>query len=152
MKTIYAAFERVENAKSAVGRVKKESWNQAGLMVISPGTESMTENDANQFEFGNEHFLETPYSRKISEWPALQDNEINGIGKVKMAVNLKPEAVRKESQEPIMMNKELIADGLKKNKVIAIIEADDEIISKIETILESEGADITIFEENREEL
>lgn len=151
MKKIYAAFERVENAKAAVGRVKKESWNRAGLVIIFPG-ESIADPDNNRFEFGNEYFLDTPYSRKISEWPALQDKEIDGIGKVRMAVSFKPDTSPDISEDSLTINKELIASSLKKNKVVAIIESDDEIVSKIESILESEGAEITIFGENREEL
>lgn len=151
MKEIYAAFERVENAKAAVGRVKKESWNRAGLVVIFPG-ESMDKTDDKRFEFGNESFLDTPYSKKNSQWPALQDKEIDEIGKVKMAVSFKPDTSTEIITDYGSMNKELIASGIKKNKVVVIIEADDEIVSQIETILESEGGEITIFEEKREEL
>ncbi len=151
MKKIYAAFQRIENAKAAVGRVKKESWNQAGLTVIFPG-EPMVKTDDNRFEFGDEYFLDSLHSRKRSEWPALQDKEIDGIGKVKMAVSYKPDNSSPLREDPDGMNRELIASGLKKSKVMVIIEADDEISSKITAILESEGAEITIFEEKREEL
>lgn len=143
MKRIYAAFERVENAKAAVGRVKKESWNRAGITVILPGKTDV-KTDEHRYEFGDEHFLDTPYSRETSEWPALQDREVDGIGKVKMAVNYQPYSV--EANEEVEVNKEIVAEGLKKNEVVAIIEADDEIVSKIETILESEGAEFTTSE------
>ncbi len=144
MKRIYAAFERVENARAAVGRVKKESWNRAGLVVILPG-EPITAND-NHYEFGDEHFLDTPYSRKNTVWPVLQDKEVDGIGIVKIAVSLKPDADSSLSEESVVTNKEIIAEDLKNNKVITIIEAEDEIVSQIEIILESEGAEITIID------
>lgn len=151
MKKIYAAFKRVGNAKAAVGRVKKESWNRADLVIIFPG-EPTVKTDNNRFEFGNEYFLDSPHSGKASEWPSLQDKEIDGIGKVKIAVSYKPDNNPDLSEDSAGMNKELIASDLKKNKVVAIIEADDELVSKIETILDSEGAEITIFGEKREEL
>jgi hypothetical protein len=143
MKKIYAAFERVENAKAAVGRVKKECWNRAGLSVIVP-EKLQANNDEHRYEFGHEHFLDTPYSREKSNWPALNDHEFDGIGKVKMAANHKPYSG--EASEGVTINKDLVIDGLKKNKVVALIETEDEIVSKIETILESEGADYTIFD------
>lgn len=142
MKKIYAAFERVENAKAAVGRIKKECWNRAGLSVIVP-EKLNANNEENRYEFGHEHFLDTPYSLEYSEWPALQEREFDGVGKVKMGVNHKP--FSGEASEEVKINKELVIDGLKKNKVVTLIETEDELTSKIETILESEGADYTIF-------
>ena len=146
MKKIYAAFERVENAKAAVGRVKKECWNRAGLSVILP--EKLEANEANneehRYEFGQEHFLDTPYSQEKSDWPALHEHEFDGIGKVKMAANHKPYSG--EASEGVTIRKELVVDGLKKNKIVVLIETEDEMISKIETILESEGADYTIYD------
>jgi hypothetical protein len=142
MKKIYAAFERVENAKAAVGRIKKESWNRAGLSVILP-EKLNANNEEDRYEFGHEHFLDTPYSHEHSEWPALQERELNGVGKVKMGANHKP--FSGEASEEVKISKELVIEGLKKNKVVALIETEDELASKIETILESEGAEYTIF-------
>lgn len=143
MKKIYAAFERVENAKAAVGRIKKETWNRAGMSVILPEKRNLN-NEEHSFEFGHEHFLDTPYSQENSDWPALHEHEFDGIGKVKMAVNHKPYSG--EVSEGVKISKELVIDGLKKNKVVALIETEDEIVSKIEKILESEGADYTIYD------
>ncbi len=151
MRTIYAVFERVENVKAAVGRVKKESWNQADFMMIFP-EKPLVKVDAGDFEFGDEHFLDSPDSPKTSQWPALQEHEIEGIGKVKMAISFMPELRPDIRSKLTVMNKELIAAGLKNNKIAVIIDANDEIVSKIETILESEGAEITISGEKREEL
>lgn len=149
MKKIYAFFERIENAKAAAGRIKKEGWNRSDVVVIFPGETS--ESNGDKFEFGDEHFLDSPMVRKISPWPVLQDQELEGVGKVKMAASFKPDA-----PDPTVatteINKELVAAGLQKNKVVAIIEADDEIIPRIETILESEGGEITFFTEKREEM
>lgn len=147
MKTIYAAFERVENVKAALGRVKKESWNQADFMLIFPEKPPVKDD---HFEFGDEHFLDTPGFPDTSQWPALQEREIEGIGKVKTAISFKPDFGFNPRSESTLINKELIADGLRKNKITAIIDVDDEIVSKIETILESEGAEITIFEKRKE--
>lgn len=151
MKTIYAVFERVENAKAAVGRSKKESWNQADFMVIFPENPSAKLGE-DRFEFGEELFLDSPDSPNTPQWPALQEQEIEGIGRVKMAISYKPDLSPNRRAESTSMNKELIIDALKKNKIMTIIEADDGIVSQIGTILESEGAEITIFDEKQEEL
>lgn len=150
MRTIYATFGRIGNAKAAVGRVKKESWNRADFTIISPGTPLAT-TDADLFEFGAEAFLDYPESSEIYQWPALQEYEIDGIGKVKMAVSFKPDLGQK-SDLLNAIDKELIIAGLKENKITAIIGVDDEIAPKIETILKSEGANITFSEKMREEL
>lgn len=151
MKTIYATFERVENVKAAIGRSKKESWNQADFMLIFPEKPSVKVDDG-YFEFGDEHFIGSPDSPDNFQWPTLQEHEIEGIGKVKMAISFNPELSPNSRNELTSINKELIADGLLKNKITAIIDADAEIASKIETILESEGGEITIFGEKRQEL
>lgn len=152
MKTIYAVFERVENAKAAVGRCKKESWNQADFVVILPEKPSSKKIGDDRFEFGEELFLNSPDSPNTFQWPALQEQEIEGIGRVKMAISFKPDYSLNTRAESTLINKDLIVDGLKKNKIMTLIEADDAIVSQIETILESEGAEITIFDEKREEL
>ena len=150
MRTIYATFERIENAKAAVGRAKKESWDQAVFTIISPG-KPLVNDDANLFEFGDEAFLDHPELPDGFQWPALQEHEIDGIGRVKMAVSFKPGPGQK-LRDQSKINRELIKAGLKENKITAIIEADEEIVPKIEMILMSEGAEITLFEEMREEL
>lgn len=150
MKRIYAAFERVENVKAAVGRAKKESWNRADFMLIFPEKPPVQED---RFEFGNEHFLDSPVFPDISQWPALQEREIEGIGKVKTAISFKPDrGFELRDGSTLNLNYKLITDDLKKNKITAIIDADDEIVSKIETILESEGAEIRIFDAKRQDL
>ena len=149
MKTIYATFERIENAKAAIGRGKKESWNQAHFMIIFPEIPPVEED---RFEFGAEHFLGPPDSADFYQWPALREHEIEGIGQVKMAISFKPEPGLNVRNQPTLMDKELIADGLKKNKITVLIEVEDEIVPKMETILASEGAGITIFGGKREEL
>lgn len=146
MKRVFATFERIENAKAAVGRVKKEAWNQADFAIIISGESAFNVSGDDRFEFGDEHFLDSPYSRNYSKWPSLQDKEIEGIGRVKMAVSFKQHTGSDLSEETVMIDKELAADNLKKKKVIAIIETEDDIIPKIETILESEGAEVIIFE------
>ena len=148
MKRIYAAFERIENVKAAVGRAKKESWNRADFMLIFPEKPPIRED---RFEFGNEHFLDSPDFPDTFQWPALQEREIEGIGKVKTAISFKPD-LGFDLRDGSTLNNELIADGLKKDKITAIIDTDDEIVSKIETILESEGAEIRIFDAKRQEL
>lgn len=149
MKRIYAAFERIENVKAALGRAKKESWNRADFMLIFPEKPLVKED---RFEFGNEHFLDSPDFPDTSQWPALQEREIEGIGKVKTAISFKPDLGFDLRNESTLINKELIVDGLKNDKITAIIDADDEIVSRIETILESEGAEIRIFDAKRQEL
>ena len=148
MKRIYAAFERIENVKAAVGRAKKESWNRADFMLIFPEKPPVQEDS---FEFGNEHFLDSPDFPDASQWPALQEREIEGVGKVKTAISFKPD-LGFDLRDGSTLNNKLIADDLKKNKITAIIDADDEIVSKIETILESEGAEIRIFDAKRQDL
>lgn len=145
MKRIYAAFERIENAKAAVGRIKKETWNQADLAIILSEETTVNSGD-NRFEFGDEHFLDSPYSRNYSKWPSLQDKEIDGIGRVKMAISFKPHTGPDSREVTDIIDKELLADNLKKNKIMAIIETEDDITPKIETILESEGAEVKIFD------
>lgn len=150
MRTIYATFKRIGNAKAAVGRAKKESWDRANFTIISPWT-PLANTDADLFEFGAEAFLDYPESFEIHQWPALQEHEIDGIGKVKMAVDFKLDLGQKAMDSLNLIDKELIIAGLKDNKITAIIEAEDEIVPKIETILKSEGAEITLFEEMRED-
>lgn len=151
MKTIYAAFERVANVKAAIGRSKKETWNQADYWVIFPEKPSLEVGDE-YFEFGDEHFIDSPDLPRTSQWPALQEHELEGIGKVKMAISLKFDPSPDRRNVATLINRELIADGLRNNKITAIIDAGDEAVPKIKTIFESEGGEITIFDEKREEI
>ncbi len=150
MARIYASFERLENAKAAVGRIKKAGWNRADIVVLTSGEPEVAPDTA-RYEFADEHFLDSPVIRRETQWPVLKEQEIDGLGKVYLAANIRPDEVDRHQQLPAV-NLELTARDLKKNKVVAIMEVDAELSGKVKTILQSEGAEITFFAEKREEL
>ncbi|NLY75616.1 MAG: hypothetical protein GX075_09960 [Firmicutes bacterium] len=150
MPRIYASFERLENAKAAVGRIKKASWNRAEIVVLA-SSEPGVDPGAARYEFADEHFLDSPVTRRETQWPVLKEQEIEGLGKVFLAASFRPDDVNRYNHWPAV-NPELTAADLKKNRVVAIMEVAAELSGKIKTILQSEGAEITFFAEKREEL
>ena len=81
--------------------------------------------------------MNTPSPHKVFPWPSMEDKEIEGIGKVKIASIL-----RKDNFDFNSINKELVSVSLKKNRVVIIIGGNDEVLARIQPILGSEGAEV----------
>ena len=59
-KLLIGAFENVSDAKNALGRIKKATWNRADLALIVPRKSSPDVVQGIDFELASESFLDLP--------------------------------------------------------------------------------------------
>ncbi len=139
---LYGIFSNIDDAKQALGNIKKESLNLADLTVIfADDSEAFERKRDSKFEFGNENFGEqTP---KINRsWPGLQSQNLFGIGKIQIGSSQyhKGEDSQKQKLHLDESDLAIIGPQVKANKVAAIIESEVDLLPKLRFILESSGA------------
>lgn len=130
---ILGVFSNIDDAKNAFGQIKKATWNQVELAVVFGDSVNRQED---YMELAVEGFIETsPTPQKI--WPGVQEKFIEGLGQF---------YVGESPQHPIDLNNKDTLDFIKRETsnqhIIGIIDAEPEVISKIQLIMESNGGEI----------
>lgn len=147
---IYGIFSNVNDAKQAFGSIKKTSFNQADLTIVfADNQEKHDTQGGGNYEFAVEHFRESfqDIAQKYNNtWPGVQTKDLAGIGKIqigssniqKMAGIIEHNDVVKPSGDDL----EIVTAQVKAKRIVAIIEAESELIPQVRLILESNGAEI----------
>lgn len=150
---LFGVFSSIDDAKNALGQIKKESWNQTEFIVIvgDPDTIRAKENKAH-FEMAVENFLNGNHpesERRINHiWPGLKEMELTGVGTVNVGYieaaegNNEPMLDQKLSETDIQVVKREIST----NKIVALIEVDEQFLPKLRLIMDTNGAEL--IEEN----
>ncbi len=142
---IFGFFANIDDAKSAIGSIKKENFNQAELTVIfAEDNQNKKANNSANYEFATESFLQSSPDRSIINWPGIKKQKIAGVGEIQIGLNKTIDSFD-NTQISIGMNGEdlsIVQQGLKENKVITIIEAEPNILSRAKAVLERHGAEI----------
>jgi hypothetical protein len=142
---IYGIFSNIDDAKQALGSIKKELLNLADLTIIfSDDQEPHVSRRRNNFEFATEYFIESS-QRSTLIWPGLKEEDLSGVGKIQIGSNHSSELNSSPSSQISNLADEdlgIIEREIKTNKVVAIIEAEPELLPKLRLILESNGAEI----------
>jgi hypothetical protein len=138
---IYGIFSNIDDAKQALGNIKKESLNLADLTVVfadNSGTLDRKKRESD-FEFADDYGETTQMNRS---WPGLQSQNLYGIGKIQIGSSQYQQS--ETSPKPLQCLDEndlaIIGPQLKANRVAAIIESDIDLLPKLRFILESNGA------------
>lgn len=147
---IYGIFSNVDDAKQAFGRIKKASLNQADLTIVfADNRENHVTKGNNNYEFAAENFgesLKDTAHTRTSIWPGLQTENLSGIGKIQIgSSNNQKIADSVDHDRAIQLvgdDLAIIAQQVKANKVVTIIEAEAELVPQVRLILESNGAEI----------
>jgi hypothetical protein len=148
---IYGIFSNVNDAKQAFGSIKKTSFNQADLTIIFADNQEKhdTQGGGGNYEFAVEYFRESvqDIARKYNNtWPGIQTKDLAGIGKIqigssniqKMTGIIEHDGIVKPSGDDL----EIVAEQVKAKRIVAIIEAESELVPQVRLILESNGAEI----------
>lgn len=149
---IYSVFSNVDDAKQALGSIKKASLNQADLTVVfAEDQENPEMQDKNNYEFGAEHFG-SPFRdaadtfKHNNVWPGLQTEKLAGVGKIHIgSSNIRTISGFMDHDHPIGLagdDLDVITKQVKANKVVAVIDAEVELIPRVRLILETHGAEI----------
>jgi len=146
---LFGVFNSVGDAKNALGLIKKESWNQAELMVImgEPELNRVKENNPD-FEAADANFLanNSPIAdRQINQiWPGLKDVKLAGVGTVKIGYNAQAEANNEFAlnQKLSETDLKLVGQEIASKKIIAYIEIEEQFLPKLKLIMAANGAEL----------
>lgn len=152
---LFGVFNSVDDAKNVLGLIKKESWNQAELMVIMGERAGADHNGAKKsnpnFEAAAENFLtnNSPASaRQINHiWPGLKDVEIAGIGIVKIGYSAPAEAnnesiINQKLGELNEIDIKAVEREIAAKKIVAYLEIEEQFLPKLRLIMASNGAEL----------
>lgn len=133
MRRIVGVFSNVNDARNALGRIKKESWNRAEISVLikQPSPET-------SYEFGEDFSRQQRQRRKVM-WSGLKQEFIDGVGMVQIGST---NGQRRQDHYAFLKK---ITGAVPYNldqKIVGIIEVEDDLVESIYTILNSKGADI----------
>lgn len=139
---IVITFNNIDDAKSAFGQIKKESWNQANFAVVFAEI-SKTSGDF-EYEFAGENFIGEPTARQ-EVWPGVRETELSGIGKVYLGTDFENSLIINE-----IAGRPDLQRQLQEQKIIAVLEVDAKIKERVETVLANNGAEfispeVTVF-------
>jgi hypothetical protein len=146
---LLGVFNSIDDAKHALGQIKKESWNQAEFVVI------VGEPDGNRRKEGNNHFemaVENFITGKPPEtgrwinhiWPGLKEVELAGVG----TVNVGYSAIAEEIPEPSWDRRfsetdiQVMEREISANKIVALIEVEEQFLPKLRLIMDTNGAEL----------
>jgi len=132
---IYGVFQQIEDARSALGQVKKASWNRAWVSVIYP--ESKEADPGNlRWETAAEGFIGDNSSKTKERWSGLKTGYLDGVGSVKYGSL----AGGADLISTVKNRGNGLQQALSDGKVVAIVEAEPEAMDEVRLILENCGA------------
>ncbi|HEX7713629.1 MAG TPA: hypothetical protein VF531_06375 [Bacillota bacterium] len=140
-KLLIGAFENVSDAKNALGRIKKATWNRADLALIVPRKSSPDVVQGIDFELASESFLDLPRKDFSPLWPGLRQESLAGVGEVLIGQGRshEPEPLSLDLSQPEL---EMIKQPLKQHKIITVLKANPEDLPKLRLIMETDGAEL----------
>ncbi len=138
---IYGLFNNIEDARNALGRIKKESWRRADLSIILPADSERPQE--NSMEFAADFSEKRPGS-PWSDWPGLQQEYWEEVGNVRVGSTLGDASNPTPSIRENLAGKALqfVQRGIRDSKVVTIIDFEPELLYKLRFILESKGAEL----------
>lgn len=146
---LLGVFNSIDDAKHALGQIKKEGWNQTQFMVIVGEPDANRDNQRKtHFEIAGENFLENNHPATGSGinrvWPGLKEMELAGVGTVNVGYNIPVE----ESNESAMNQQlsetdiQVVEREIFANKIVALIEVEEQFIPKLRFIMDTNGAEL----------
>jgi hypothetical protein len=141
---LFGVFSNIDDAKSALGQIKMESWNRADLTVLFSGQKIDKERREDDFELAAEYFLNDSQRTPPPIWPGFREENIHGIGKVQIGSSypVEKESLPGKIEELAGGELETIGREISSQKVVTIIEVEPEIMPKVRFILEKNGAEV----------
>ncbi len=152
---ILGVFHNIDDAKSALGQIKKESMNQAELtVIIGDRFHIRTRESQTLFETAAEDFADQNLGSRDSEsridhfWPGLKEEQLLGIGVVKVGHNSPdPNDVQSAWRQKLTETAlQIIGAEIAAKKIITFIEFDPRFLPKLRFIMETNGAELKEFE------
>ncbi len=147
---LFGVFNSIDDAKSALGQIKKESWNQTKFMVIvgDPDIKPVKESKAH-FEVASENFLNGNHhpesGRRIDHiWPGLKEKELTGVGTVNVGYSTAAEGNNEPSLEQKLseIDIQVVEREISANKIVAFIEVEEHFLPKLRLIMDTNGAEL----------
>lgn len=146
---LFGVFNSIDDAKHALGQIKKESWNQTEFMVIvgEPDANRSDENKAH-FEMAGENFLNNnqpetgPRINRV--WPGLKMMEMAGVGTVNVGYSLPVEGNTKAVMDRKLSERDIqvVEREISAHKIVALIEVDEQFLPKLRLIMDTNGAEL----------
>lgn len=137
---IYATFSHLNTAKTALGQIKKNSWNRADLSVIyADRPDSKEENGS--FEIAVEGFIEQNQIKKQVDWPGVKTAYLEGVGVINYA------SLNGKGLASIIANRESdhwLIEELASAKTVAVVDTEPELAPELRLILENNGAEVIL--------
>ncbi|MGE5582498.1 MAG: hypothetical protein ACM3X9_08150 [Bacillota bacterium] len=143
---IYGVFSNLDDAKSAVGSIKKVSFNRTNLTVVFSGDDRGGQHQPGiDFEFSSEFLPAGGREKAVPPLRGVKEENLPGVGKVQIAANIVQNFT--DNDQPASMGLTgrdlgVVERMVKDDKVLAIVEADADLLPKLRFILESNGAEV----------
>ncbi len=143
---IIGIFSSIGDAKNALGQIKKESWNQTELtVIIQDKNENRNPEDKTHMEIATENFLENQGAGSGPNilWPGLKEEQLSGIGTVKIGYSSpnRKHGIVLASQNLSEAELDFIGQKLVAQKVVVLIEVEDQFLPKLRFIMATNGAE-----------
>lgn len=140
-KLLIGAFENLGDAKNALGRIKKATWNRTDLALIVPRNSSPGAAQEYAFELASESFLDLPRREVMPFQPGLRQESLAGAGEVFIGEGLssQPDPLNLDLSQPEL---EKVKQHLQQHKVITLLKANPEDLPKLRLIMETSGAEL----------
>lgn len=144
---LFGVFNSIDDAKNALGQIKKESWNQTEFMVIV-GEPDVNRGDDSKahFEMAVENFLSNnhpePGRRMDHIWPGLKEMQLAGIGTVNVGYSIPVEGNNEAALDRKLNETEiqLVEREILANKIVALIEVEELYLPKLRLIMDTNSA------------
>jgi hypothetical protein len=134
-------FTNIEDARNALGRIKKESWHRADLTVILPeGSPESSNNDS--MELAAEFAAQDRDEKR--DWSGLRRDYWDGLGKIRYGTTFRRQPGKNQVLPETLAGQalQIVQQGIKDSKVVTIIDFEPELRAKLRVILESRGAEV----------
>jgi hypothetical protein len=146
---LFGVFNSIDDAKHALGQIKKEGWNQTRFMVIVGETDANRMNEGKaHFEMAGENFLNNNHPETGTGinrvWPGLKEMELTGVGTVNVGYSIPVE----ENNEAAINQKlsetdiQVVEREIFANKIVALIEVEEQFLPKLRLIMDTNGAEL----------
>lgn len=135
---LIGVFRNIDDAKGALGLVKRENFNRAELTVICSEELLHLKKQGQNFEMAAENFIGDQTDSAKLIWPGLQTKDLVSVGSVRIgSTQVIPQLKTDLGLEEQDLKR--IENAIQHQKVVAVIEADTEEIANIRALLASRG-------------
>lgn len=141
---MYGVFNQIGDARSALGQVKKASWNRTRISVIYPEMVETGSKENSRLEMAAEGFIEDNQPKAREEWPGLKTGYLDGVGSVKYG-SMTGET---DLMSTVRNGENGLQQALSAGKVVAIVEVDPEAAREVRLIFDSCGGTVVSNQAN----